>query len=221
MKEYTKKCPICSSEMKYSRSDALKSSIDKNKLCRGCAQRNRPERISIYADMINIGMRFGKWLVIGEIIKDGGLVETKCDCGYTTKTRISRLLRGGTIGCRKCTIYAENSSNWKGIGSLPSTIITKIKLAARFRKKEYSLTGEYLWQLYLNQNKKCALSGIAIDFSKNGGASLDRIDSNTGYIEGNVQWVYNKINIMKNEYNQNEFLKLCKLIVEYDKNRIV
>jgi len=219
-KKYTKNCPSCNEKMEYSRLDILKSSIDKNKLCRSCAQKNRSERISIYTNKINIGMRFGKWLVIGDIIKDGGLVETKCECGYISKTRINRLLSGGTVGCRKCTIYAENSSNWKGIGSLPSTIITKIKLAARSRKKNYSLSPEYLWELYLNQDKKCALSGIPIDFRKNGAASLDRIDSALGYVEGNVQWVYNKINIMKNEYTQDEFLQLCKIITEYDKNRI-
>jgi hypothetical protein len=220
MKKYIKNCPNCGIEITYNRSDTLKSSIDKNKLCRSCAQKNRPERISLYSDKIKYGMRFGKWEVIGDIIKNGGLVETKCDCGYITKTRINRLLNGSTVGCRKCTIIGENSSNWKGVGSLPSTITTIIKLRAKNRGIDYLLSSEYLWDLYLKQNKKCALSGLPIDFTKNGRASLDRIDSSIGYVEGNVHWVYNKINIMKNEYTQTEFLELCKIITEYDKNRI-
>jgi len=44
-------------------------------------------------------------------------------------------------------------------------------------------------------------------------ASLDRIDSSKGYIEGNVQWVHRKINMMKQSYTQEEFIELCQAVV--------
>ena len=36
------------------------------------------------------------------------------------------------------------------------------------------------------------------------GASLDRIDSSKGYIEGNVQFICTSLNYMKNKWGHNE-----------------
>ena len=82
---------------------------------------------------------------------------------------------------------------------------------------EYSVTKPFLWNLYLQQNRKCNLTGLALCFKQNGEpqtASLDRIDSSRGYVEGNVQWVHKDINNMKQDYSMNEFLTYCKLIYE-------
>jgi hypothetical protein len=88
------------------------------------------------------------------------------------------------------------------------------------RKIEYRLDNEYLWSLFLEQDKRCALSGVEINFFPNytsrnktkQTASLDRIDNTKGYIKGNVQWVHKSVNLMKNKYNQQEFIQWCKLI---------
>ena len=45
-------------------------------------------------------------------------------------------------------------------------------------------------------------------------ASLDRIDSNLGYIIGNVQWVCLGINYTKLNYSDSELHFLLKLIKE-------
>ena len=81
------------------------------------------------------------------------------------------------------------------------------------------ITKEYIWDLFIKQNRKCALSGIELTFplknnDKSYNASLDRIDSSLGYIEGNVQWVDKTINIMKNKFNQTYFIELCKKVAE-------
>lgn len=49
---------------------------------------------------------------------------------------------------------------------------------------------------------------------KNTTASLDRIDSKIGYIEGNVQWVHKDINKMKNSHTHATFLQWCRLCVD-------
>ena len=76
-------------------------------------------------------------------------------------------------------------------------------------------------KVYLIQNGKCALSGIDIPLLKNPKtkaqresqlASVDRINSSIGYVEGNVQWVHKDINLMKNKFDQNYFIKMCKKI---------
>lgn len=45
-----------------------------------------------------------------------------------------------------------------------------------------------------------------------GTASLDRIDSSKGYIEGNVQWVHKYVNVMKWDFSMEEFLDICRKI---------
>ena len=72
------------------------------------------------------------------------------------------------------------------------------------------------------KNRKCALSGREIVIDKKWGplrriqtASLDRIDSNLGYIEGNVWWIHKDFQWMKNDFTVAEFVGACKEVVEY------
>ena len=71
------------------------------------------------------------------------------------------------------------------VGELSLTQYTRLKRSAEKRNYEFSVSIEYLWNLYLRQDKKCAITGDSIPNIRD--ASLDRIDSNLGYIEGNVQ----------------------------------
>ena len=73
---------------------------------------------------------------------------------------------------------------------------------------------EYAWDLFLKQNRQCALTGLPLTIAMhgNGNASLDRIDSLLGYEEGNVQWVHKHINLMKNALDENYFIKMCSLV---------
>lgn len=91
-------------------------------------------------------------------------------------------------------------------------------MSTKTRSFEFNITMEYAWDLYLNQNKECALSGLPIKFgftrNKNDEtALLGRINSKLGYVESNVQWVHKHVNMMKNAYSQEYFIKLCKLIL--------
>ena len=45
-------------------------------------------------------------------------------------------------------------------------------------------------------------------------ASLDRIDSSKGYIEGNVQWVHKRVNLMKGNMSTENFIEWCNLVVK-------
>jgi hypothetical protein len=47
-------------------------------------------------------------------------------------------------------------------------------------------------------------------------ASLDRIDSSKSYNKNNIQWVHKDVNKMKWAFNQNHFIKFCKLIANQD-----
>lgn len=92
----------------------------------------------------------------------------------------------------------------------------------------FSISMEYAWSLYEKQNKKCVLSGLSLVFAKTKkghstgetSASLDRIDSKEGYVEGNVQWLHKWVNLMKSDFSQEEFIQYCKLIVEENEKKI-
>jgi len=95
--------------------------------------------------------------------------------------------------------------------------------SAKKRKLEVNIDIKYLWDLYLTQNKKCALSGLNLildNFARKKKkledneyyASLDRINNNFGYIDGNVRWIAREINYMKWKFSDKIFIDFCKNI---------
>lgn len=87
---------------------------------------------------------------------------------------------------------------------------------------EFNLTENYLNDLWTAQHGRCALSGVSLELPKNVTnttkirslftASLDRIDSNEGYIEGNVQFLAWGINLAKNNRSVSEMIELIDAI---------
>jgi len=73
----------------------------------------------------------------------------------------------------------------------------------------------------LRQKRRCALTGVELcfvsDYRKNKReqtASLDRIDSDKGYVKGNVQWVHKDINKLKQSFSEKRLIKLCQMVCE-------
>lgn len=151
-----------------------------------------------------------------------------CDCGnYTVRTGTS-IKRSKNSSCGCFSKKGSQHHQWTGTGEISSGFwydhIVKSasgsKYGNRIRKvKELTLTIEEAWDLFIKQNKKCALSGVELSFPKKSNdkswtASLDRIDSSKGYILENVQWVHKHINIMKNKFDNQYFITMCKKIAE-------
>jgi transposase len=115
---------------------------------------------------------------------------------------------------------------WKGYGEISGRYFTQLKTNAAEKGYEFNITIEYIWDLYIRQEGKCALSGIQLQFVPIGKcssncsdqtASLDRIDSQLGYIEGNLQWVHKHINWMKQHFSNERFIELCIMVGEHNK----
>lgn len=175
------------------------------------------------------GREFGllKVLEFSEIRKgQGSFWLCECKCGNIKPMSRAVLVnkRAKTCGC-KCNRYGQKDVGWTGHGQITGWFWTHIKRGATSRPTpvEFNLTIEYAWQKFLEQDGKCALSGLLLEFemkfsdAKNRTASLDRIDSTKGYIEGNVQWVHKDINKMKWNYPEEKFIEFCKLVAEYRK----
>lgn len=151
----------------------------------------------------------------------------QCDCGNKKEIIANSLKSGRTISCG-CMVNRTGNNNptWKGVGDLSSRFFNTFRQNANGiktkKKKEFTITIEYAWELFEKQKQRCAISGIELSLSdvKNKctpTASIDRIDSNKGYIPGNIQWVHKDINIMKNIYDQEYFISICKLIAVNNK----
>jgi hypothetical protein len=136
----------------------------------------------------------------------------RCICGNTTSVSIYSLLGGLTSSCR----CSKKDLSYKGCGQLSGTYLHRIQKGAKKRGLVYNLTPEFLWDLFIKQNKICALSGRSInlvsDFTRQiklHTASLDRIDNKIGYIESNVRWVHKDINMLRGARTDSKFVQLC------------
>lgn len=174
---------------------------------------------------IQIGDRFAKWEVIGEAFMDQyARVPCRCECGVEYDVDAYTLVKGKSKSCKECSLPRIGATNpaWKGYKEIPNSWFLRFK---RYSKIEFLLQIEDIWDLFLEQHKKCALTGLPISFSndrvrsqKHNGikctASLDRIDSKKGYTKENVQLVHKDVNIMKNHFDQDYFIEICKAIVQ-------
>lgn len=174
------------------------------------------------------GKQFGNLFVIKKShvgnVDNAWYYLVRCVCGKETIMRGAEVSKGNYKSCG-CIQYqsGKNGNGWKGYEGISSSHFSSIKSGAKIRGLEFKITIEYVWNLYVQQNKRCALTNLPINFTEkvrdfNGTASLDRIDSSKGYIEGNVQWVHKYINKMKWDLSQKEFIKFCILVADFNKS---
>lgn len=106
--------------------------------------------------------------------------------------------------------------------NISSEQIGNIFRGAKERNLEFDISLDEIYDKFLSQNKKCALSGIDICFNKNRKkttASVDRIDSNIGYVLSNIQIVHKEYNRMKTDFQEKEFFEMCKNVYLNLKNK--
>ena len=177
------------------------------------------------------GDRVGQLLVLGYIgVESGsrGGIPThhwlcECDCGNKCRVRGDHLgqhaqefNKNKSCGCRR---RGSNNHAWKGVGELSGEKWAQILKGARTRDIKVSVSAEQVWALFLEQDRRCALTGWELTLyspsrsaSADTDASLDRIDSSEGYIPGNIQWVHKWVNQAKNDLAQNDFVDMCRAI---------
>lgn len=154
----------------------------------------------------------------------------KCVCGKIVERRQDYLkkvkgleIRESSCGCKhpfKTSRKGNKHPGWRGVGTLGSQYLSEIKNRALKAGRAFDVDVDYLWCLYLEQAGRCKLTGLDIEFccqrQRHDGneqtASLDRINSDYGYIHNNVQWVHKDVNMMKKDYTQDRFIEICRLV---------
>lgn len=146
--------------------------------------------------------------------------KVECSCGNIKIIRAYNIINSIQKDCGHIIPDKARRSTWKGYGEISGQNFARYKRDASIRNLDFNITIEYIWDLYLKQNRKCALSGENISFTRRKcplqTSSLDRIDSTKGYTLGNVQWVSKQINRCKQNYTDKEFIKMCRKVSKYN-----
>lgn len=160
---------------------------------------------------------------------------TKCICTNCKKEFLKpineynrRLKFGRPIYCSRRCSAVMNITNFRDKrNTIPPTrkarnsdsFLYYLKNCRR-RDHEFNLTSDFLSKLWQEQKGICPYSKVTLLLNNNSkrhkdirySASLDRIDSSLGYVEGNVQFVSTAINYMKNTLTHQECMAFLDLI---------
>jgi hypothetical protein len=212
---WSSKCQ-CGLVLELSRQQ-LKEKAALNLGCKICSPKPK------YEDLI--GRRFGKLTVIkyaGKAVKETSWV-CRCDCGKIITIRARSLKQVINPNCGECTpaLHGSEHHAWQGHGEISQNLWRSYQNSAKDRKLEFNISIEYAWELFLKQERRCAYTGWGLYFNKtfknqkDRTASLDRIDSTKGYIEGNVHWVHRIINKLKKNLPHEDFIKICIAVAKH------
>lgn len=172
-----------------------------------------------------LGKRFGELVVLE---RDWTRIERVfwvciCDCGGN-KSITAKHLKGGNIkSCGAiCHKIGNKNSHWKGYKEVSRKYWNRVVDGALKRNLEISVTIEDVWELFISQNRQCALTGEKLTLMNEDGtcrgfgtASLDRIDNSQGYIKGNIQWIHKYINKLKSNLQQKKLIELCNKVTNH------
>jgi hypothetical protein len=133
-----------------------------------------------------------------------------CSLSCSSKISVKKLLDSG-----------EHLNNLK-IGHDKSDKYTGLRehlRRAKYRTREVNITLDDLLEQWNKQDGVCPYTGVNLihpirikDESLIHMASLDRIDSNLGYINGNIQFISAAANMAKNNMTHEQMVEFCKVI---------
>ena len=98
------------------------------------------------------------------------------------------------------------------IESFVSQTMTSARSRAKKHGYDFNIDSKYVTKLILQSNGECQATGLPMSTTYHCPfkASLDRIDSNKGYVKGNVRVVITMFNYMKQDYTDSQFALVAK-----------
>lgn len=151
----------------------------------------------------------------------------QCLCGVEKEVDLGSIRCGATRSCG--CLQRETRSGTRSVQFPPYEEIS----SGTWRHWVYNASKKGLsflikpnevWDLYLLQDRRCAISGILIGFGistdqKQTTASLDRLDNTNGYVLDNIQLVHKRINFMRHTMSVDEFVSWCHLVADNQPNK--
>jgi hypothetical protein len=161
-----------------------------------------------------VGQKFGELEVLEfDCINSDGNSKFKCKCSCGRIVSMLGIhLRRENKKCKTCCIR-------KYVGEVSGVYFSSLKHSAIKRGISVEITQKDIWDKFIEQDRKCALSKIELTWKdgykdKLGTASVDRKDSKIGYTKDNIQIVHKDINKMKNNLTEEYFIDLCRKVAE-------
>lgn len=98
-------------------------------------------------------------------------------------------------------------------------LMQKIKVSSHRRtgKLEVAVTEEYLQELYKKQGGRDFYTGLEISELED--MSVDRIDNELGYVEGNLVLTTKEINMFRRDKPVDKFIELCSQVANHFNNK--
>lgn len=156
------------------------------------------------------------------------LKEVARQAGFQRKSIVSKALKRFDIPQREHTkSLAVINRKKRTHHTIPGRYFYSLKHGAARRNIKFNLTIDQLWDIFLQQNGRCALSGLPIRFHQPGEkltaqtASVDRIDSELDYTIDNVRWLHKTINTIKLDLCDKDFIYFCKMVTNYNDHNIL
>ena len=202
-----KTCPVCGRSLPANRKFFKRNSDQTlHDVCRFCEDSEK-RRAEWKGDLLRCHI-CGKFLPVSEFAKHQA---------YPYRD-------GHDARCRKCRTEQANEIKKNYADEYALLKILQMRfLAARDRAKKknlpFTITKEYLKELWDKQEGKCAISGVEMTFEQCNGrtpknVSIDQINHKEGYVPGNVQLVCMAINQMKSDLELDELYSFCNAILE-------
>ncbi len=181
-----------------------------------------PKRIKLTKKEVQDRCISSGFLLLSRYKNANSYIRVKCRCGKIINILAKNIFNKSQ---KSCGCY-KHSSQFLGMQDISGSYWSRVKNGASNRKISFNITIEQAWNLFIKQNKKCALSGVDLTlepdwkkYNKNSKlqtASLDRINSKRGYIKGNVRWVHKDVNYLRHKYMNDftdiELINWCRLI---------
>jgi hypothetical protein len=164
------------------------------------------------------GDRFGKLTAVKKLNGRCEEWDCLCDCGKHIVVKATNLKkRVKSCGCLKAIKF-------EGYEGISGNLFCRYRLGAKTRDIIFDITPKDMWDKFVSQEGKCIISGVSIFLNKTVSsdrtASLDRIDSNVGYVLSNIQWVHKLVNTMKWNISCDQFIEWCKIIAQNNGTKI-
>ncbi|CAB4191338.1 hypothetical protein UFOVP1229_20 [uncultured Caudovirales phage] len=149
--------------------------------------------------------------------------------GIRFRSTVAKAMVRHGIESRRFGDFAGNPRPWmnKGHGDISGSYWCSLRNGANSRELEFSIDPEYAWAVFVEQNGECALSGVPVVLVKRRHlmlsgiaeqtASLDRIDSSKGYVQGNVQWIHKALQGMKMSMPDAVFIEWCNSVSRHQR----
>jgi len=189
--------------------------------CRQCRARVRKNRVRpVHAALVASGVQTCRFCKVEKPLDD--FYANGCFSDgtkkYRSRCKLCVLLRS------KDTHPAAYVSKAAKRSASPKNFIATVLNHAAGRKQHlgFDIDLGYLVGLYNAQDGRCAISGERMTYLAGQGRvstniSIDRIDSSRGYVRGNVQFVCDVVNRMKQDMAEDDLAVWCARILEQRK----